>query len=65
VKRRYFLAAALAHLSALPLLARRAQAGAGAGAGVAPSLDTPAPGPRDLCPVCGMVVAKYPHWIAT
>jgi copper chaperone NosL len=24
----------------------------------------PQPGPRDLCPVCGMLVAKYPHWIA-
>jgi copper chaperone NosL len=23
------------------------------------------PGPRDLCPVCGMVVSKYPAWIAT
>jgi nitrous oxide reductase accessory protein NosL len=35
---------------------------AGAGAG----LDTfPDPKPRDLCPVCGMVVSKYPPWIAT
>jgi nitrous oxide reductase accessory protein NosL len=25
----------------------------------------PAPTPRDLCPVCGMVVSKYPAWIAT
>ena len=25
----------------------------------------PDPAPRDLCPVCGMVVSKYPHWIAT
>lgn len=25
----------------------------------------PKPGPKDLCPVCGMLVAKYPHWIAT
>jgi len=25
----------------------------------------PNPAPRDLCPVCGMVVSKYPHWIAT
>ena len=25
----------------------------------------PEPGPRDLCPVCGMVVSKYPAWIAT
>ncbi|MEW6677166.1 MAG: nitrous oxide reductase accessory protein NosL [Pseudomonadota bacterium] len=25
----------------------------------------PDPAPRDLCPVCGMVVSKYPAWIAT
>ncbi len=25
----------------------------------------PKPGPKDLCPVCGMLVSKYPHWIAT
>jgi copper chaperone NosL len=25
----------------------------------------PKPGPRDTCPVCGMLVAKYPHWVAT
>ncbi len=24
----------------------------------------PKPGPRDICPVCGMMVAKYPNWIA-
>ena len=24
----------------------------------------PIPGPRDLCPVCGMLVAKYPNWVA-
>ena len=23
------------------------------------------PGPKDLCPVCGMLVAKYPNWVAT
>lgn len=39
-------------------------------AGLAPAagaLDklVPDPGPRDLCPVCGMVVSKYPAWIAT
>ncbi|MBK8639838.1 MAG: nitrous oxide reductase accessory protein NosL [Chromatiaceae bacterium] len=28
-----------------------------------PSL--PDPGPKDTCPVCGMFVAKYPHWTAT
>ena len=35
--------------------------------GVVPAqpVDTPKPGPRDLCPVCGMVVSKYPEWIAT
>jgi nitrous oxide reductase accessory protein NosL len=25
----------------------------------------PDPRPRDLCPVCGMVVSKYPPWVAT
>lgn len=25
----------------------------------------PDPGQRDLCPVCGMVVSKYPAWSAT
>ena len=25
--------------------------------------DIPKPGNRDLCPVCGMLVAKYPNWI--
>jgi copper chaperone NosL len=24
----------------------------------------PKPGVRDLCPVCGMLVAKYPNWIS-
>ena len=24
----------------------------------------PKPGPRDTCPVCGMLVAKYPNWVA-
>jgi len=32
---------------------------------LAQTVDTPAPGARDLCPVCGMVVSKYPAWIAT
>jgi len=22
------------------------------------------PGPKDLCPVCGMLVSKYPNWVA-
>ena len=25
----------------------------------------PKPGERDVCPVCGMFVAKYPYWVAT
>lgn len=29
------------------------------------SLQVPEPGPKDTCPVCGMFVAKYPHWIAS
>ncbi len=24
----------------------------------------PKPGAKDLCPVCGMLVSKYPNWIA-
>ena len=24
----------------------------------------PTPGERDLCPVCGMLVSRYPHWVA-
>lgn len=28
-------------------------------------IDLPKPGDRDICPVCGMFVAKYPYWIAT
>ncbi len=56
MRRRRFLAV----LTALPLLA--GQGGAHAGN----RLDRiSAPGPRDLCPVCGMVVAKYPNWAAT
>jgi nitrous oxide reductase accessory protein NosL len=36
-------------------------------AGQTPALSTPAPkpGPMDLCPVCGMLVSKYPNWAAT
>lgn len=26
---------------------------------------TPAPKPTDICPVCGMFVAKFPEWVAT
>jgi len=25
----------------------------------------PKPGSKDLCPVCGMIVAEYPNWVAT
>lgn len=25
----------------------------------------PKPGAMDLCPVCGMLVSKYPNWVAT
>jgi nitrous oxide reductase accessory protein NosL len=25
----------------------------------------PRPGPKDTCPVCGMLVSKYPNWVAT
>lgn len=25
----------------------------------------PRPGPKDACPVCGMLVSKYPNWVAT
>ncbi|MBW7901410.1 MAG: nitrous oxide reductase accessory protein NosL [Rhodocyclaceae bacterium] len=28
-------------------------------------IDIPNPGARDLCPVCGMLVSKYPNWTAT
>lgn len=33
--------------------------------GLAAAQAVPKPGPKDLCPVCGMLVAKYPHWVAT
>ena len=28
-------------------------------------VSVPRPGQMDLCPVCGMIVSKYPNWIAT
>lgn len=34
------------------------------GASAAAADKLPKPGDRDLCPVCGMLVAKYPNWIA-
>ena len=30
----------------------------------AQGLVVPKPGLKDLCPVCGMIVSKYPNWIA-
>jgi copper chaperone NosL len=44
----------------LALAASQAPASAG-GATVL----VPKPGPMDLCPVCGMIVSKYPNWTAT
>ena len=32
---------------------------------VATRVVVPKPGPKDLCPVCGMIVAEYPNWTAT
>jgi len=32
---------------------------------VAQAVAVPRPGPKDLCPVCGMLVSKYPNWVAT
>lgn len=26
--------------------------------------NVPRPGAKDLCPVCGMLVSKYPNWVA-
>ena len=31
----------------------------------APAAELPKPGAKDLCPVCGMLTAKYPNWVAT
>jgi nitrous oxide reductase accessory protein NosL len=44
----------------------RIGAASGASAGVlsAGAAAIPPPGPRDLCPICGMLVAKYPAWVA-
>lgn len=30
----------------------------------AQGLIVPRPGPKGLCPVCGMIVSKYPNWVA-
>ncbi|MCF8482016.1 MAG: nitrous oxide reductase accessory protein NosL [Rhodospirillum sp.] len=48
----------------LPALAGGGVAQAGA-VGAANAADLPLPGPMETCPVCGMLVAKYPDWIAT
>ena len=48
---RHFLFAGAAALLWLPLVL------------AAPPL-VPKPGAMDLCPVCGMLVAKYPNWVA-
>lgn len=61
MRRRGFCAAALAFTASGPRLAR-ALDGIPRSAGPVPA---PKPGPRDLCPVCGMLVAKYPAWLAS
>ena len=33
-------------------------------AGAACAQAVPKPGPKDTCPVCGMLVSKYPNWVA-
>ena len=33
-------------------------------ASLAIAQNVPKPGPKDLCPVCGMIVSKYPNWVA-
>lgn len=34
-------------------------------AALAAAQPVPKPGQKDLCPVCGMLVSKYPNWVAT
>jgi nitrous oxide reductase accessory protein NosL len=46
------------------LLALSAPPPAGQSPAGAP-VSAPRPGPRDLCPVCGMIVSQYPNWVAT
>lgn len=52
-------------LASLPATALLSTLPAGPARARAPSVDLPKPGPRDVCPVCGMFVAKYPEWVAT
>ena len=33
-------------------------------AGLTPAQGILKPGAKDLCPVCGMLVSKYPNWVA-
>lgn len=47
-------------LTALSFLALWAACSAAQGGAVVPK-----PGAMDLCPVCGMLVSKYPNWTAT
>ena len=42
-----------------------ARMGAPAHAQPQDQVSAPKPGAKDLCPVCGMIVSKYPNWIAT
>ncbi len=49
MQRRYFVVAGLA-FCVVPAFAQGAV--------------LPKPGLKDLCPVCGMIVSKYPNWIA-
>jgi copper chaperone NosL len=60
VRRRSFCAAVLGVAALDARVARAIDALPAASAATAPK-----PGPRDLCPVCGMLVAKYPAWLAS
>lgn len=48
--------------SFLTMLAAAAMTLAGALHAATP--DIPKPGDKDLCPVCGMLISKYPNWTA-
>ena len=49
-------------LQLLFALALAAWVGLAAAQAAAP---VPKPAAKDLCPICGMLVSKYPHWVAT
>jgi copper chaperone NosL len=55
------------HIAGLIFLTLWTAAWPDAAIGQVASFSTPVtkPGPRDLCPVCGMLVSKYPNWTAT